>query len=148
MAGEDGRQAHMDDSCGMGQSVGAEHNDEKPFGEKVFVLSGDFRQILPIVKNGTPADTIDDCLELSTLWPHFQQVHLTENMRVRTAETARQPRKCVNSRISCFKLGNADMMGIQEYMTLPDDMVIPNSVEDPDEDEEIVPGAIPKGMTR
>ncbi|OWZ15856.1 LOW QUALITY PROTEIN: Helitron helicase [Phytophthora megakarya] len=27
-------------------------------------------------------------------------------------------------------------------------MVIPNPVEDPDEDEEIVPGAIPKGMTR
>ncbi|OWZ06911.1 Helitron helicase [Phytophthora megakarya] len=33
-------------------------------------------------------------------------------------------------------------------MKLPGDMVIPNPVEDPDEDEEIVPGAIPKGMTR
>ncbi|OWZ05116.1 Helitron helicase [Phytophthora megakarya] len=36
----------------------------------------------------------------------------------------------------------------KEYMKLPGDMVIPNPVEDPDEDEEIVPGAIPKGMTR
>ncbi|OWY98502.1 Helitron helicase [Phytophthora megakarya] len=33
-------------------------------------------------------------------------------------------------------------------MKLPGDMVIPNPVEDPDEDEEIVPGAITKGMTR
>ncbi|OWZ17965.1 Helitron helicase [Phytophthora megakarya] len=36
----------------------------------------------------------------------------------------------------------------KECMKLLVDMAIPNPVEDPDEDEEIVPGAIPKGMTR
>ncbi|OWZ13141.1 LOW QUALITY PROTEIN: Helitron helicase [Phytophthora megakarya] len=39
------------------------HNDEEPFGGNVFALSGDFRQILPVVKKGTPADTIDTCLK-------------------------------------------------------------------------------------
>src|SRR5512145_443822 len=60
------------------------NNEQEPFGGKVFVLSGDFRQILPVVVRGTPADTIDACLKPSTLWPHFNQLHLTENMRVRS----------------------------------------------------------------
>ncbi|KAG2902808.1 hypothetical protein PC119_g16072 [Phytophthora cactorum] len=42
-------------------------NDDEPFGGKVFVLSGDFRQILPVVVRGTPAQTIDACLKSSTL---------------------------------------------------------------------------------
>ncbi|OWZ08498.1 Helitron helicase [Phytophthora megakarya] len=48
-------------------SRGIMHNDEEQFGGKVFVLSGDFRQIFPVVKKGTPADTIDACLKSSTL---------------------------------------------------------------------------------
>ncbi|KAG3159081.1 hypothetical protein PC128_g21365 [Phytophthora cactorum] len=61
-------------------------NDDEPFGGKVFVLSGDFRQILPVVVRGTPAQTIDACLKSSTLWPKFQQLHLMENMRVMSAQ--------------------------------------------------------------
>ena len=60
-------------------------NGQEPFGGKVFVLSGDFRQILPVVVKGTPAQTIDACLKSSTLWPQFKQLHLTENMRVLAA---------------------------------------------------------------
>ncbi|KAG3182904.1 hypothetical protein C6341_g5720 [Phytophthora cactorum] len=62
------------------------NNDDEPFGGKVFVLSGDFRQILPVVVKGTPAQTIDACLKSSTLWPKFQQLHLRENMRVMSAQ--------------------------------------------------------------
>ncbi|KAG4045967.1 hypothetical protein PC123_g18635 [Phytophthora cactorum] len=60
--------------------------DDEPFGGKVFVLSGDFRQILPAVVRGTPAQTIDACLKSSTLWSKFQQLHLRENMRVMSAQ--------------------------------------------------------------
>ncbi|KAG3136181.1 hypothetical protein PI124_g18624 [Phytophthora idaei] len=42
-------------------------NDDEPFGGEVFVLSWDFRQILPVVVRGTPAQTIDACLKSSTL---------------------------------------------------------------------------------
>ncbi|GMF63195.1 unnamed protein product [Phytophthora fragariaefolia] len=62
-------------------------NDQEPFGGKVFVLSGDFRRILPAVVRVTPAETIDACLKSSKLWEHFKQLHLTENMRVRSAGT-------------------------------------------------------------
>ncbi|GMF49612.1 unnamed protein product [Phytophthora fragariaefolia] len=53
------------------------NNDEDPFGGKTEVLSGDFRQILPVVVRGTPAETIDACQKSSDLWSHFRQVHLT-----------------------------------------------------------------------
>ncbi|KAE9187157.1 hypothetical protein PF005_g20559 [Phytophthora fragariae] len=62
-------------------------NDQEPFGGKVFVLSGDFRQILSVVVRGTPAETIDACLKSSSLWSHLKQVHLTENMRVQSARS-------------------------------------------------------------
>ncbi|KAG3112923.1 hypothetical protein PI125_g7775 [Phytophthora idaei] len=61
-------------------------NDDESFGGKVFVLSGDFRQVPPVVVRGTPAQTIDACLKSSTLWPKFQQLHLRENMRVMSAQ--------------------------------------------------------------
>lgn len=56
---------------------------ETLFGGKVVVLGGDFRQTLPIVKNGNEAEIISACIIHSTLWPSFQIIHLTENMRAR-----------------------------------------------------------------
>ncbi|XP_021721999.1 ATP-dependent DNA helicase PIF2-like [Chenopodium quinoa] len=52
-----------------------------PFGGKVVVFGGDFRQVLPVVPKGTKAQTIDACLVRSTLWRHVQLLHLTQNMR-------------------------------------------------------------------
>ncbi|GMF14737.1 unnamed protein product [Phytophthora fragariaefolia] len=60
-------------------------DDQESFGGKLFVLSGDFRQTLPVVVRGTHEETIDACLKSSTSCEHFKQLHLTENMRVRSA---------------------------------------------------------------
>ncbi|OWZ17842.1 Helitron helicase [Phytophthora megakarya] len=106
------------------------HNDAERFGGKVFVLSAYFRQILPVVKKGTPADTIDSCLKSSTVWPNFQQVLFVCVL----LKADRQPRPCVGE----GKHEGRPVLG-GEYMKLPVDMVIPNPVKDPDEDEEIVP---------
>jgi ATP-dependent DNA helicase PIF1 len=46
------------------------------------LLSGDFRQTLPVIPKGTPADEIKACLKKSRLWPHVHTLHLTTNMRV------------------------------------------------------------------
>lgn len=48
----------------------------------VVLLSGDFRQTLPVVKRGTPADTINASLKRSVLWKHVVRLTLTTNMRV------------------------------------------------------------------
>ncbi|KAG3195902.1 hypothetical protein PC128_g8083 [Phytophthora cactorum] len=105
-------------------------NDDEPFGGKVFVLSGDFLQILPVVVRGTPAQTIDACLKSSKLWPKFQQLHLRENMRVMSAQN---------------KSTAIDLAEI------PKDMLIGNLVEEVSkdrEDEDIRPGVIPRGLAR
>ncbi|WP_416879511.1 AAA family ATPase [Litorimonas sp.] len=53
-----------------------------PFGGKVVVLSGDFRQILPVVPGASRAELVDACVNKSNLWQHFRVLQLTENIRV------------------------------------------------------------------
>uniref|UniRef100_A0A1I7T6R1 ATP-dependent DNA helicase n=1 Tax=Caenorhabditis tropicalis TaxID=1561998 RepID=A0A1I7T6R1_9PELO len=53
-----------------------------PFGGKVVVLGGDFRQTLPVVTNGKVDDQIAGCIKRSKLWNHFQIFHLKANMRL------------------------------------------------------------------
>jgi len=49
----------------------------------VLLLAGDFRQTLPIIPKGTPADEINACLKSSYLWRFVETMQLTTNMRVR-----------------------------------------------------------------
>ena len=53
----------------------------QPFGGKVIVLAGDFRQTLFIIKGGGCGQMLGACLSRSTLWRHFQVFRLTMNMR-------------------------------------------------------------------
>ena len=54
-----------------------------PFGGKVVICSGDWRQILPVVPRGNRGSILDACLKSSPLWSHFVVWRLEENMRVR-----------------------------------------------------------------
>lgn len=56
-------------------------DNELPFGGN-FALSGDFRQILPAVTNGTRAKEIDACLKSPNLWKSFERLKLRKNMKV------------------------------------------------------------------
>ena len=47
------------------------------------LLSGDMRQILPVVPRGTPADELDACIKSSYLWGNIKVLRLKTNMRVR-----------------------------------------------------------------
>jgi ATP-dependent DNA helicase PIF1 len=60
---------------------------DKPFGGKVVVFGGDFRQTLPVVRHGQPADCVDTCLRRWDSWGWFKVLKLTENVRVRNAMT-------------------------------------------------------------
>ena len=57
-------------------------NNDNVFGGKLIVFGGDFKQTLPIIKNGSYADTINACLHTSYLWPHLLQRKLVKNMRI------------------------------------------------------------------
>lgn len=53
-----------------------------PFGGKVILLGGDFRQVLPVIRHGGQADIIESSLKRSFLWSFVKTLHLTINMRV------------------------------------------------------------------
>ena len=57
-------------------------NNQNIFGGAMILLSGDFRQTLPIIPRSTVADELNACLKSSNLWRHVKTLQLTTNMRV------------------------------------------------------------------
>lgn len=58
-------------------------SNSTPFGGKVMLLGGDFRQTLPVVPRGNKADIIAASLKSSSLWKLFKVMQLSVNMRSR-----------------------------------------------------------------
>lgn len=92
-----------------------------PFGGKVMVLGGDFRQVLPVVRRGTRAQIVDSSIRMSPLWPSIKKMRLTHNMRAQS-----------DPWFSEFLLRVGD--GVEEkvdgnYIRIPDDMIIPYTDE-------------------
>ncbi|KAF2890198.1 hypothetical protein ILUMI_15975 [Ignelater luminosus] len=57
-------------------------NDSRCFGGAMILLSGDFRQTLPVIPRSTASDEINACLKSSNLWRYVKKLQLTTNMRV------------------------------------------------------------------
>ncbi|XP_070005632.1 uncharacterized protein [Nicotiana sylvestris] len=53
------------------------------FGGKVVVLGGDFRQTLPVVRNGKKEDFINESLLYYRIWYELEKLKLSENMRAK-----------------------------------------------------------------
>lgn len=56
--------------------------NQQLFGGAFTLLSGDFRQTLPVIPRSTPADEINACLKSSVLWRYVQKFTLNINMRI------------------------------------------------------------------
>ncbi|XP_023755326.1 uncharacterized protein LOC111903804 [Lactuca sativa] len=88
-----------------------------PFGGKIMVLGGDFRQVLLVVRHGTRTQAMDSSIRMSPLWSSIIKLRLTINMRALT-----------DPWFSDFVIHVSD--GVEEmvqgnFMRIPDDMVIP-----------------------
>ncbi|XP_058801538.1 uncharacterized protein LOC131670166 [Phymastichus coffea] len=82
-----------------------------PFGGKVMVLGGDFRQLLPIKINGTRTETLNLSIKYSELWRHFKTYNLTTNMRVLPNE--------IDFAKFLFLVGDGTLNDQQENLILP-----------------------------
>ena len=60
-------------------------SNNEPFGGKIIVFSGDFRQILPVCPKSSRAQIVAAALNRSNLWKYIKVYHLTENERVKSA---------------------------------------------------------------
>jgi len=53
-------------------------NNYLPFGGKIVILSGDFRQHLPIKVRGTRNEIVNFSIKFSLIWKHFVNYSLTK----------------------------------------------------------------------
>lgn len=56
------------------------NNANSPFGGKVIVFGGDFRQILPVILRGSRSDIINATINASYLWEYCHVLRLTKNV--------------------------------------------------------------------
>lgn len=88
------------------------------FGGTLLLLSGDFRQTLPVVPRSTPADELNACLKTSFLWKSVKSMSLELNMRthLQKNETSR------NYAENLLKIGNGSILTDAESreILLPD----------------------------
>jgi len=107
-------------------------NDDIPFGGKLIVFGGDFRQVLPVVPRGSKTDIISQCINQMEMWTEVGILPLTENMRVNQALTGNNPALASHlQRFTDFLLsignGTAPTILDSQYTRVPDNMILPVS---------------------
>nr|XP_016452982.1 PREDICTED: uncharacterized protein LOC107777468 [Nicotiana tabacum] len=92
------------------------------FGGKVVVFGGDFRQTLPVVRNGKKEDFISKSLLYSTIWDELEKLQLSENMRAKT-----DPAFCDY----LMRIENGqERVNTNNKLELPDSIIIPFTTEE------------------
>ena len=92
-----------------------------PFGGKIMILGGDFRQVLPVVRRGTRAQIVDSSLRMSPLWSTIKKIRLTINIRARTGPWFSD---------FLLRVGDGDEEAVDEsFIRIPDDMTVPYTDE-------------------
>nr|XP_027122232.1 uncharacterized protein LOC113739192 [Coffea arabica] len=56
-------------------------DSDLPFGGKVIVFGGDFRQTLPVIEQATKQVLVQSTFPMSPLWPKLHKIRLVQNMR-------------------------------------------------------------------
>ena len=102
--------------------------NDLPFGGKVFVMSGDFRQVLPVVPRGNRASIVAACVKRHELWRHVRVLRLTTNMRVqRLLETLGPALAHAQEVFANFLLAVGEGLGAdpRHPLLIPEEMVVP-----------------------
>ncbi|KAJ1684991.1 hypothetical protein LUZ63_016381 [Rhynchospora breviuscula] len=93
-----------------------------PFGGKIVVFGGDFRQVLPVVRRGTKAQIIDATLPMSPLWTYIKKRKLTRNMRASSDPWFAQ---------FLLNVGDGTEPSIgNDFIRVPNEMIIPYTTEE------------------
>jgi len=98
----------------------------EPFGGIVFIMSGDFRQVLPVIPRGSHADIVSASIKNSYLWESIEVFRLLENMRAGDAITIYLDLGNHTFADWLLCLSNNELETIDEdYIKCPDMMVLP-----------------------
>ncbi len=102
-----------------------------PFGGKIFVFGGDFRQVLPVIPRGSRADVVEQCLNQIPLWRYVQRLPLRVNMRVLQAlhgSDLQMANHLADFSQYLLDVGNGAIPTVEdyEYIRVRNEMVIPD----------------------
>jgi hypothetical protein len=101
-------------------------NRNEPFGSIVFVMSGDFRQVLPIIPRGSHADIVSASIKNSYLWESVEVFRLSKNMRASDVVAFHPDLGNHTFANWLLCLGNNELETIDEdYIKCPNMMVLP-----------------------
>ncbi|MDE5107124.1 MAG: hypothetical protein O4808_08690, partial [Trichodesmium sp. St17_bin3_1_1] len=107
-------------------------NQKVPFGGKIVILAGDFRQCLPVIPGATRAGTVGQCINKSYLWNQFSIYQLSENLRVKASGN----RKLIDFDNWTLSIGNGsnlkDSIEIPHWMSTA---ILPNTKENSKNEE-------------
>jgi ATP-dependent DNA helicase PIF1 len=107
-------------------------NRNESFGGIVFVMSGDFRQVLPVIPRGSHADIVSASINNSYLWESVEVFCLSENMRAGDAVVVHPDLENRTFADWLLCLGNNELETIDEdYIKCPDMMKLPLRTHEP-----------------
>jgi PIF1-like helicase/Helitron helicase-like domain at N-terminus len=103
---------------------------DKPFGGKIFVFGGDFRQILPIIPHASRSNIVSASLSQSSIWRYMKIMKLTINMRLDHSYNSEDNLKQKEFAKFLLKIGDGKYptnTGTEDIITLPSDIVMSKS---------------------
>ncbi|XP_031131886.1 uncharacterized protein LOC116033274 [Ipomoea triloba] len=102
-----------------------------PFGGKTVVLSGDFRQILPVIPKGSRQQIVGASINSSYLWHHCKVLRLTKNLRLKGATSDEEMRMLSDFSNWIAGIGDGNVGeqndGYAEVQIPPENILNPNS---------------------
>ena len=101
----------------------------EPFGGKIMILGGDFRQVLPVIRFASRKALIAASIKSSELWPLFKVIRLQQNMRTGPGEQEFSQ--------WLLQLGNGELSDINDEVELPESCLINSNLIDEIFGEEI-----------
>ncbi|XP_030060875.1 uncharacterized protein LOC115471313 [Microcaecilia unicolor] len=87
--------------------------NDKPFGGKVLLLAGDFRQTLPVVPHGDQTQIIEASIKFNKLWKQFHILKLQHNVRCTDPEYNKWLLDLANGKLPCLH-------GFQDVIETPE----------------------------
>lgn len=106
------------------------YDSSLPFGGKVVVLGGDFRQILPVIPRASRQDVISATINSSYLWPFCEVLCLTKNMRLLQGSSCSSASDIAEFSEWLLTIGDGKVgqpVNGESEIQIPDEILIKNS---------------------
>ncbi|XP_074315056.1 uncharacterized protein LOC141651236 [Silene latifolia] len=105
---------------------------EKPFGGKLVVFAGDFRQLLPLYTKGGRDKIVGSIINSSYLWSECKVLHLTRNIRLDLGSFDIKDQELREFDEWIKKVGEGAIGGVtgeKNFLHIPDDVLIKDTTE-------------------